>query len=205
MTERLSTGAEILDRRLGGGIPVGRMVALTAPPDTQSELLLSELARERETIYLSTVRPADEVRAELDTSGAAVEVTRVEPTELLDDPARCLDRIERQSNVIIDPTSGLELDDRDRYLNFLNALKARLRETRSVALLHCLDADDNPPLRSLTLNCADIVWRLHLLITTLSVETRLIISKFRGGSALREPIKLLLTDRVQIDTSRDIA
>ena len=87
----------------------------------------------------------------------------------------------------------------------MNTLKRKLRETGSIGVLYCIDEENNPSLRSLTIKRVDTVWRLYLIVTTLSIENRLIISKFRGGSALREPIRLLLTDRVSIDTSQNIA
>lgn len=205
MTNRLSTGSEILDRYLEGGLPPGTLVALAAPPDTQSELFLQALAGERQTIYLSAVRPANEIAETLDLPHSELTILQEEPETFLAEPEESFKRIDAQSNVIIDPMNGFETGERRRYVEFLNALKERLRTTESVALLHCIDAENDPTLRSLTLSRADLVWRLHLTLTTLTVDTRLIISKFRGGKAVREPIKLRLTDSVQIDTSRDIA
>lgn len=199
---RLSTGIDILDRRLNGGFPPGTLVALVAPPDTQSELLLSALARERPTRYVSTVRPAAEIEADLDATDLTVD--RVTPEALLDSPGAYVD-VGEASNVVVDPTTGLESGDRDAYVDALNALKGRLAATGSVGLLHCVDAEPTPRHRGLTLHRVDVVWRLDLLVTSLDVRTRLVVSKFRGGKALQEPIKLLLTDRVQVDTSRDIA
>lgn len=205
MTSRLSTGSEVLDRYLEGGLPPGTLVALTALPDTQSELFLQALAGERRTTYLSSIRPAEEVTETLDLPHSNLTVLQKDPETFLTEPEATFEQIESQSNVIVDPINGFETGSRAQYVEFLNALKERLRTTESVALLHCIDAESNPTLRSLTLNRADMVWRLHLTLTTLTVDTRLIISKFRGGKAVREPIKLRLTDNVQIDTSRDIA
>lgn len=205
MTDRLSTGSEVLDRYLESGLPPGTLVALTAPPDTQSELFLQALAGERQTFYLSAVRPTEEVVETLDLHHSELTVLQKDPEAFLTEPEASLEQIEPQSNVIIDPVNGFEAGPRGQYVGFLNALKEYLRTTESVGLLHCIDAESNPILRSLTLNRADLVWRLHLTLTTLTVDTRLIISKFRGGKAVREPIKLRLTDNVQIDTSRDIA
>lgn len=205
MTNRLSTGSEVLDRQLEGGLPPGTLVALTAPPDTQSELFLQALAGERQTVYLSPVRPADEVTETLDLPHSELTVLQKEPETILTEPEESFKQIDAHSNIIIDPMNGFETGQRRQYIDFLNALKEHLRTTESVALLHCIDAETNPTLRSLTLNRADLVWRLQLSVTTLTVDTRLIISKFRDGKALREPIKLRLTDSVQIDTSRDIA
>ena len=43
MAGRLKTGIDVLDRKLNGGLPAGCIVALTASPSSQAELLLYEL------------------------------------------------------------------------------------------------------------------------------------------------------------------
>ena len=88
---RLKTGVEILDRRLGGGVPAGSLVSLVAQPDTQCELLLRELARCRETIYISTVVPEPELDDLLKTDTAAIEY--VESDSLLENPNQYLEQI----------------------------------------------------------------------------------------------------------------
>jgi hypothetical protein len=46
---------------------------------------------------------------------------------------------------------------------------------------------------------------LHLTVTTLSAETRLAITNVRCGRPHLEPVTLELTDRIVVDSSRDIA
>jgi hypothetical protein len=72
-------------------------------------------------------------------------------------------------------------------------------------VLHCLDGRSIPPLRDTTEHMADVVFRLTTNATGATVENRLAVPKFRGGRALTETLKLRLTDRVEVDTSRDIA
>lgn len=202
---RLSTGIELLNRRLDGGFPPGSLVALTAPPETQSELLLSELASERSTCFVSTIRPAAEVETDVGANCPDLSTTRAGPDELLDAPSRVLDGVEERSNLVVDPVDVVEDAGRSEYLDFLDEVKARVEETGSVAVLSGVDADPTPAQRRLTLKRADLVMKLFFSVKSREVTTSLVVSKFRGGSALKEPIKLLLTDRVRIDTSRDIA
>lgn len=203
---RLSTGVDILDRQLDGGIPAGHMVALTSPPDAQSELLLEGVAGERETLYLSTVRSEREIRDALGSRADAADVTieHVPPSARFRESAQYLQQLGDRTNLIIDTANGLEMNGRDDYLRFLNALKERLHATGSVAVLHCIDGNRNPDNRDLTLNRSDLTWRLSLEVDSTEVRTQLLVSKFRGGRALLEPVKLKLTDRVEIDISRDI-
>ena len=87
----------------------------------------------------------------------------------------------------------------------MTQLHRHVVDTESVAVLHCLDGRSVPALRDTTTHMADVVLRLTATTAGTAVETRLAVPKFRGGRALTETLKLRLTDRVEIDTSRDIA
>lgn len=206
---RFSTGSTFLDRLLDGGIQVGTLVALTAPPGSQSELLLEQFVRTRPSLYVSTVRPEAEVRAQVsrpDASPPDLSVVNAAPEDLLADPGAVTAQVPPESFVVLDTANGLESADRERYLGFLNDLKARLRETDSVGVLHCIGGEAPvPPLRDLSLNRADHVWQLQVMPLSRDVKTRLLITKVRNGRALTEPVDLLMTDRVRVDTSRRIS
>ena len=62
MDKRLSTGIEALDRQISGGIRAGSLVVLETPPESQGEIILREIARQRPTQYLSTTRTEEAVR-----------------------------------------------------------------------------------------------------------------------------------------------
>lgn len=207
-SDRLSTGVDIIDERLAGGIPPGRIVVLMAAPDTQSGLLVRELVSERDTVYLSTIRPRWEIVEELGEfvpSSMSLSVEYAHPEALLEDPAEFLGSLPPESNLVIDPINEIELMDRELYLEFLAAVKETLWSTGSVGLLSGVDDDHTPPSRSLTLKRADLTWKLWMTVNTSKIEHHLLVSKFRGGSAFTEPLKLVLTDEITVDTSRDIA
>lgn len=207
MSGRLPTGIDVLDRRLGGGLPAGSVVALSAPPASQSELLLYELTAARPTLYLSTDRRKEAVSDAIDRTLAPTGRPMIEyvPGDApLENARRQFQRIDGQTNLIVDPADLLERTDRIRYQHFLNDLQNHMHNTGSVTVLHCLSGDE-PPLRTTTLHMVDVVLELRVDYTTADVETRLAIPKFRGGRALDETIKLELAERVRIDTSRDIA
>lgn len=207
MAERLSTGNAILDRRLSGGVPPGKLVVLSAPSDSQSELLLSAWANAGPSLYLSTARPVSALKPDLDELGVDLDTTTLihrSPADLATDPGATFSQIPDDGYFVLDAGDGIEQLSRQQQLTILNELSDELRERDSVGLVRC--SSESPPAgRSLTLTRADLVWRLHLTMTSLSIETRLLVTKFRGGAAHTEPIKLLLTDRVSVDTSRDIA
>jgi archaellum biogenesis ATPase FlaH len=208
MDDRLSTGVDVLDRELGGGVPAGTVVAYEAPPASQGELLLYELTRPRPTLYLTTNRTEDAVRDAFEATNAPTGDPRfgyIPGADSLEKARRAFRSIHEESTVVFDPVDALERADRTRYEHFLNELGNHVRNTRSVAVLHCLATDDDPALRATTEHMADVVFELSVEEAGGEIETQLTVPKFRGGAALDTPIKLNLRERVQVDTSRDIA
>lgn len=184
-TGRLSTGVSLLDDALGGGVPPGSLVALSAVPRAQSEPLLYAVADANPTRYLSTLRPAAEVRdafaaAGHDTSG--VEIQGVDGDSVLADPETYLGGLEANSVVVVDPTTELEQGDRERYREFLDTCKRALRVTDSVGVFHCHENTPSVLRRDMTLARADLVWDVRVDATTGSVRTGMAVTKFRGGS-----------------------
>ena len=208
--DRFSTGIRFLDMEVGGGIPAGDIVALTTPPDAQTEVLFTEFARVQPTQYVSTVCADErELREWVDPPDDApndiVTVGYSAPDDLLADPSTLVERIPSETCVVIDPVNPMEAADREAYLALLNAVKERLRDVGSIGFLNCLDADPPPANRSLTLKRADHVWQLRRSVDGGEVATSLLISKARGNSVPQEAISIELADKVRIDTSRNIA
>ncbi|MCL7419195.1 MAG: transcriptional regulator [Halalkalicoccus sp.] len=208
MSRRLPTGIDVLDRQLDGGIPAGSVVALSASPASQSELLLYELTVPRETLYLTTERSSEAVLDALERTNAPTgspEIRHVAGEAPLDEINRLLGTLPQESTLLIDPVDALERREPGRYRRFLNGLQTAMVNTESVAVLHCLSGRSPPAGRDLTEYMADVVFSLDTRVSGESIENRLAVPKFRGGRALSETIKLELGDRVRIDTSRDIA
>lgn len=208
MADRLRTGIDVLDRKLEGGLPAGSIVALAASPASQAELFLYELTATRGTLYLSLDRTGDAVSASIDSSATKTgnptvrDVTGEAP---LDNATKLVSALPESSNLIIDPMDVLEQQEAPRFRNFMNELQNHIYNTNSLALLHCLDGHQAPPLRDSTMHMADVVFELETRVKGDDIENRLAVPKFRGGRALSEVIKLELAEGVAIDTSRDIA
>ncbi|WP_255152659.1 RAD55 family ATPase [Halorarius halobius] len=207
-TRRYSTGLPFLDRCIDGGLPAGSLLAIVAPSHSQSELLLKQLVQTRRTTFVSTYRPPDEVERWAESSSTSIDdftVTQRDVSALLEEFPESVDPIPAESFVILDRTTSLETESRDSYLAFLDAFKRELDRTESTGILHCPTSTAPPARRDLTLSRADQVWQLELLTLSREIKHRLLVTKSRYSRASREPIDLLLTDRVQIDTSRRIA
>jgi KaiC/GvpD/RAD55 family RecA-like ATPase len=208
MARRLSTGISVLDRELEGGLPAGSIVLLSAEPASQSELFLYELTAERQTLYLTTVRSDQAVVDGIDRTNTRTgdpEVRDVGGDAPLDKANRLIGTLPEDSTLIVDVVDALERYDRSRYRRFLNELQTVMVNTGGIVILHGMKGVDVPDNRDLTAHVADVVFDLRTKVTNAEVENRLVVPKFRGGKALSEPIKLQLAEKVNIDTSRDIA
>jgi KaiC/GvpD/RAD55 family RecA-like ATPase len=208
MAGPLSTGIDVLDRRLGGGLPAGSIVAYTAPPASQAELLLYEITRARPSLYLTTERTQQAVEDAFERTSAPTgdpRISYIEGDAPLDNTQRLFRNINGEANLIIDPVDPLERTERNRYVNFLNQLQNHMQNIGGVTFLHALDGASVPDLRDTTEHMADVVFELDTRREGDEIVTRLAIPKLRGGEAPSDTIKLELAERVRIDTSRDIA
>ena len=110
---RLSTGVDLLDSGLGGGVPAGSLVAVSALPRAQSEPLLYAMAAANSTRYLSTLRPGEEVADALTSAvpvGKAaldVDLRTVDGDEVLGAPEEFLGGLAANSLLVVDPTTEL--------------------------------------------------------------------------------------------------
>lgn len=206
---RYSTGLTFLDRRLDGGLPVGDLVAIAAPPSSQSELLLKQLLWTRQSLYVSTIRPPDEVRDWAESGPALAPTGLPELTVRTRRPETLVDGFDAgslsESFLLLNRANGLEGASQETYVEFLNVVKQALRRTDSVGFLHCPAAENDPRHRDLTLTRADQVWRLDVQSLSREVKNRLVIPKARNSRAPQQPIDIVMTDRIKIDTSRRIA
>ncbi|GAB6878012.1 RAD55 family ATPase [Halorubrum gandharaense] len=228
MSERLSTGLDPLDRRIGGGLRRGSLVVVEAPPEAQSEPLVRSMGRGRPTMYATTTRSKEVVEASLahaeptaaddgeeggeeddsdeftpDDDWQVVHVGVDEPLPRL---AEALEIPTERSAVIVDTVDAVERTaDPTAYATFLNDLKESLLETDSIAVLHAVAGESPPALRSRTLEAADVVLQLSVETDGIQVENHLAVPKLRGEEPPEERLKLELGRDVSIDTSRDIA
>jgi KaiC/GvpD/RAD55 family RecA-like ATPase len=210
----MATGVSVVDDRLDGGVPAGSLVTIVAPAESQSELLLYRLTAQRPTLYVSTVRSEASVKQAFDRTDVDIGspmVAYAEPDSGFDEIGDVIGRAGTEMNVVLDAANPLERRDAAAYQSFLNRLKTYVQRTGSIAVLHChrTDAITADPAtargREKSTSIADVVFELRRRVDGSDVDTSLVVSKFRGGRALTEPIKVVLTDDVTVDTSRDLA
>jgi len=206
----LSTGDDALDRFCNGGIPPGSLIAMEAPPGTQTESLLWTMMNQRKTVYITTLRSKGAVQADVDryvdVRDNAYRVQDAGIDTPIENASGVIELVDDQVNLFIDTANPLEeTDDRDRYVKFLNRLKTHLVNTNGIGLLVCTKSDAHLPGREYTLTIADIVWEIHTNVDSAQVENYLQMRKFRGRRVPDDNLKLILGERLRVDTSRDIA
>lgn len=202
----LETGVEAIDRRLGGGVPVGSVVAVTAPPSSQSELLLSQIVTGRDAVYHPTVRPATTVERAFARreSPHEVDVRRLDDDTPLQDLRASVSAFPAETNVVVDPVGVLEECPPASYRRLLADLAEWAEEADGLVVFHCLRDEHTPARRRDTLHAADLVFDLTSEVRGDSVVTTLSVPKFRDGRAMTDVVKLDLTTEVAVDMSRTI-
>ncbi len=70
---KIPTGIQILDKRLGGGLPAGSMVCVYANPISMPEVFLHQFATVYKTYYFTTVRPSQYVKENIENLGFDVD------------------------------------------------------------------------------------------------------------------------------------
>lgn len=200
-SDRLSTGIGPLDVAFQGGLPPGSVVALTADPNSQSELLLHELAATRGTLYLSTSRSEAVVRSSLDASNAAVgnvTVRRLDDERPFEHARTLIEEIPPKANLVVDPANDLERRDQSAYDEFLNALVERMRESSGLAVLHCLEESPEPKNRPQTEHFADVVLEFESGVSEGAMTQRLTVPKSRRSRAPEAPVEIDLTEDLAV-------
>jgi KaiC/GvpD/RAD55 family RecA-like ATPase len=207
MTDPLETGISALDRKLDGGLPPGSLVMLSASPASQSEQVIRDLATARKTLLLTTRRPREAVERSLERRGlppAQVAVREVDSRDPAEYIITCVRALEDRTTLVVDPMDPLEGLAEEEYVELLSHLQDEVRQTDSLAILHCLEGDELPANRGVTKYMADVVFELTTSVNGENIENRLVVPKFRDGRPFKEVLKLELQNRVAVDTSRDI-
>ncbi len=193
--DRLTTGIDVLDSTLEGGVPVGSVVALTADAASQTEHLLYAMTAPRGTLYLSTERSASNVERAIDRSTVETgkpTIRRLDSETPLEHALEIMQKLPDGANLIVDPIDRLEATDRERYLDFLNAVADRMAETDGMTVFHCPVAASESANRRSTKHVADAVFDVHTTTpgSDVDVDQYLSVSKCRFDSSLVDTVEL---------------
>lgn len=207
MVTRLETGIDLLDRKLNGGLPAGSLTAFSAAPASQADLFLLELATVRPTLYLTTIRPAEDIERIVDEyslDNGEITIESIDPTDPVEETLAAAERLPDGGTLVLDPMTVFEQLEPQAYRDFLIELRDHIGSVDGTGLLHCLDGRDVPPRRDITEYVSDVVFNMSTERRGETLETDLVIPKYRGGAAVDDVIKLSLTMNVDVDISRNI-
>ncbi len=218
----LSMGIDAIDRRLGGGFEAGSLVSLITPPSAQSHAVLSELIRQRPTLYITTLRSKTAIEKTFDSlrdedttvtieavgnagGGASSKLSQLTDSEIhsiktterdriMDEISETIESVHETTNIIIDVVNPLERSSsRGDYQNLLRTISEKLIETDSLGLLHCVQLESPTPFRETTLTFSDVLWELEVVPGRKnSLEIHSRIPKNRGGEAILEDMTLVI-------------
>ena len=228
---RLQTGLAILDRTLNGGLPKGSMVYFSAEPIAQPEIFLFEFTTPRKTFYFTTDKSAFNIErhmSEIAFSYEQIEFfdvreefygnilnTSAEPGEA---ERRLIEFIDSKIDYIY--TSGesnftLVFDNFSFLIDLgidVHTLKSLLhkiyemdKERESTCYLFVLKGVHDRRVEILFQNVCDVIFDVEVEKKGDKMSSKISIPRVRGIPPILEYIRCKVSDRIYIDTSRDIA
>jgi KaiC/GvpD/RAD55 family RecA-like ATPase len=230
-TDRLPTGIDMLDKNLNGGLPSGAMVYFSSSPDSSPELFLFEFTIPRKTFYVTTYKNPqfiirDMERLEFDTSNIVfidlhegfyekllpdLSNKQVASKKLVQYLDEWLDSIiesdENNFTIIFDSFSfllemGLEEEVLKRLMDKIYDI---INNYNSICYLLVINGVSNKSIDNRIQYWCDVILEIDLERKGDKIINKLILPKIRNMPPLTDYIKFRITDRITIDTSRDIA
>ncbi|BAI61401.1 conserved hypothetical protein [Methanocella paludicola SANAE] len=227
---RLPTGVDILDRNLSGGLPIGALVYFSANPKSMPEVFLLELATPRKTYYITTSKDPRYIMRdmkELDLDVPDVEFLDLhseyyqkilphEPDkhkaikkliEFLNNWLATLEsKKENDFTIIFDSFSFLvELGvDADELKTLLDRIYDIINDGNGICYLMMIKGVHHESVESRIQYWCDVIFDIDLERKGDKIVNKLTLPKIRGMSPVTDYIKFKVTDRITIDTSRDI-
>jgi KaiC/GvpD/RAD55 family RecA-like ATPase len=228
---RLPTGIDLLDRNLNGGLPDGALVYFSANPKSMPEVFLYELTTPRKTFYVTTHKNPKYIKRnmkELDFNPPGMEfLDRHEEYYhkiLASTPERLaagkklvqfidgwveglMKKGEKNFTIIFDSFSfllelGIDVDSLKRLLDKIYDL---INDTDSICYLMIVKGMHHESVENQIQYWCDVIFDIDLERKGDKIINKLTLPKIRGMNPIMDYIKFKVTDRISIDTSRDIA
>ncbi|NPE30969.1 recombinase RecA [Methanococcoides sp. SA1] len=229
------TGIYVLDRSLGGGLPLSSMIYFSADPRSMSEVFLYEFTQSRKTYYFTTGRrpkyiQRDIINQNLDPSriifvdiyseyyftpvGDMIDNVGNEyiDSKIIEFTEYNLQNIlgdagDEDINIIFDNfTFFMNLNVNPGLLKRLtNIIYENSKETNSMTYLYALKGSQDDLIENEVLNTSDVIFDVKVDHNADHIVSKLTIPKIRGMVPNSDVLKFNISEGVQIDTSKDIA
>lgn len=231
----LSSGIYLLDGSVGGGIPSGSVVYITADAKSMSEVILYQMTQSRKTYYFCTERHAEFVRH--DIANMHLDVSDIVFVDIYDSffmsesgemisnvddeyvATKIVDFLEYNLKSILSKESGnavnIIIDTFTFFLTLnlnpgvikklMNTIYETTKENEGLAFLYSLKGSQNLKLENDMINKSDVVIDVDIEKNNEDIVNRISIPKIRGMTPTAKLIKFKVDGGIQMDTSKDIA
>ena len=231
----LSCGIYVLDRSIGGGIPAGSMVYVSADTRSMAEVFLYQFTQARKTYYFCTERRPDYVKQDImnmkfDVSD--IELVDVYGSYFLSPQGEMIDNVGNEfvdakivefmeynlESILSDDSNGpvtIVIDTFSFFLNLnvnhgmirrlLNVIYETTKKTGGLTFLYGLKDSIDKRMENEIFNTSDAIFDIEMENSADKIVNKLSIPKIRGMTPTAEIIKFKIGEGIQIDTSRDIA
>jgi archaellum biogenesis ATPase FlaH len=227
----LSTGVDILDRNLNGGLPSGALVYFSANPKSVPEVFLYELSTPRKTYYITTHKNPRYIKRnmkELDFDPLGIEFVNLHEeyyhkilsgtadrpaaakklVHYMNDWLDCLKNDNDDNFTIIFDNFSFLVDlgiDTDSLKHMLDKVYDIISEGNGICYLMMVKGMHHESVENHIQYWCDVIFDIDLECKGDKIINKLTLPKIRGMNPITEYIKFKVTDRITIDTSRDIA
>ena len=231
----LSSGIYVLDRSIGGGIPGGSVIYISASTKSMSEVFLYQFTQSRKTYYFCTERRPKYVQQDIanmnfDTSqivfvdvygsyymspqGEMIDIggngfMDAKIVEFMEYNLKSIlsEETDGEINIIVDTfTFFMNLNLNSGIIRrLMNIIYETTKETGGLTFLYSLKDSHDQKLENEIVNTCDAIFDVDIEKTGDKIINKLSIPKIRGMTPTAEMIKFKIGEGIQIDTSRDIA
>ncbi len=206
---RVTTGIPFLDQLLGGGFPAKSVICFRMDPAVGADVFLYQFATAKRCHYITPSKRPDDIQramAEFGMDPGNVAFLAGDEAKYL--LPRYLQKVreEKEANLVLDPFSFyVDTSHRpEKVRKLLELLRDVVSQTGGVALLSLFTGTHMKELENVVLTFCDAIVEVESHTIGERQETVLSIPKIRGTVPLSR-VKVVIGEKIKIDTSREIA
>ncbi len=233
--EILSSGIYVLDRSIGGGIPGGSVIYISATTKSMSEVFLYQFTQSRKTYYFCTERRPKYVKQNIENMNfdtSQIVFVDVYESYFMSPHGEMIDNVgneyvdakivefmeynlesilseepDGEINIIVDTfTFFMNLNLNSGIIRrLMNIIYETTKETGGLTFLYSLKDSHEQKLENEIVNTCDAIFDVDVEKVGDKIISKLSIPKIRGMTPTTEMIKFKIGEGIQIDTSKDIA
>lgn len=222
---------DILDRSLNGGLPSGALVYFSANPKSMPEVFLYELSMPRKTYYITTHKNPGYIKRnmeELDFEMSGMEFVDIHKeyyknilpsvadkqaaakklVKYVDDWLDSLNAKKDGNFTIIFDSFSFLVDmgiEKDLLKAMLDKVYDITNDNNGICYLMMVKGMHHESIENHIQYWCDVIFDIDLERKGDKIVNKLTLPRIRGTNPITDYIKFRVTDRITIDTSRDIA